>query len=257
MLRCLISLSVVWGCIGEEAVAEVVSGDWVFPSVAERERHEATRAVLAGRWPDAHHTLVRSGNFLRERWCVEADCSGESVSLAVLHAPPRYPEVFGLVVGADVRDGPVQLVLHASSGGRQVTGDAVTVEVQTPTGALVLGSALAYAVGEKRFTTSALDLGRAVSSPESLRLLADEQLDVLAGEVLAHLDSGLAWRCVDGPPSTGSTPPPCIRTPLTEAELEAARGALSAWRREQAAILDGHGEAAQRLLAGVVPATLR
>lgn len=255
----LLLLLMLTGCAGEEKVPELDPATWVFPSEDARTRYAATRDALAARWPDGgHQPLRRGGNFLRERWCADADCSGAQASLAVLHVPPRYPEVFGLVFDADVRDGPLRLVLHASQGGQRITGDAVSLEAHTPDGVLTLGSSLAYTIGEKRFTAEPADLRTLTDSADAFAAGARAQLDALASAVRAHLDSGEAWRCADGGvPATDGGPPPCVPISLTPAEVAAARGALDTWRSQQDALVAAHGAAAHRLLAGLVPDALR
>ncbi|MEQ1568483.1 MAG: hypothetical protein ABMA64_22795 [Myxococcota bacterium] len=230
---------------------------WRFPSDAERARYDGARQALAAAFAGGDHTeLARSGNFLRESWA----SGGDRASLAVLHAPARYPEVFGLVFDRTTREGELTVDLHWSRGGARITGDVVVLGLHTPTGALELSSEPTWVVG---MNTVRLDpvpapalVGDLVRSAGAFQARGAELVDGLAARVEAHLARGDAQRCEYGPPQSGGRPPECVPTPMSAAEVQAERDRIRAWSATAHGVLERHGAALWAQLAPRVPPAL-
>jgi hypothetical protein len=262
LLACLSS-----GCVSEEPMPPPLDpAAWRFPTSEERARYDAVRAELAARYPGAQHQpLERLGNFLQERWCpagtdpaVCRKADREHATLSVLHAPARYPEVFGLVFDAAGREGERFASVHWSEGGKTITGDSLVVRLQSPQGAVELGSTASYPLAD-----SPVQLAR---EPRALlqQLVGEAPLVETAGALLQELaqaaadklDSGEARRCVYGPAQAGGVPPECTLTPLDPAQIAEERQKLEGWLASQRGVLQAHGEPLQELLRSLVPPSM-
>jgi hypothetical protein len=261
-VACLLS-----GCAPEEPVSQPLDpSTWRFPTSEDRSRYEAVRAELAERFPGGVHLPVeRLGNFLQERWCptgthpdVCRKADRTHATLSVLHAPPRYPEVFGLVLDVAGREGERFVSVHWSQGGRSITGDSLVVRLESPAGAVELGSTMRYPLADSpvELAHDPRELLQQLLGEEPLRETADRLLQELADAAVAKLDSGQARRCVYGEPKPGGVPPDCVLTPLGVEETGLERQKLEGWLGSQRAVLEAHGEPLQELLRSLVPAGL-
>jgi hypothetical protein len=230
---------------------------WRFPTEEHRRRWLQTREALAARFAGGVHAdLARTGNFLRESWR-SADAEA---SLAVLHAPKTYPDVFGLVLdGVASRDGST-VTVHWSMGGEKITGDVAVVTLATPAGELELSSEARWVVGMDTLRTDPAPAAALIAdlarSPESFRARGAERVAALASKVRAHLSSGTARRCEYGPPRSGGLPPECTAiVALTTLELAAERERIAEWVTAGEAVLLRPELPA--LVAEQVPASLR
>ncbi len=240
---------------------------WEFTSSDERTRYEAIRADLSTRFDGGVHLPPeRLGNFLRERWCpagTDPKACGRGrtdfVGVSVLHTPPTYPQVFGLIVEGRTSGAEATVELHMSLQGRTITGDSLKLTVHSPGEAELVGTPR-YRVGDNDVAAAAADplttLQRLVASPESLAQTAVELDSATATAVRAHLDSGKAERCVYGEPPGGGRPPPCSPTPLTAEEIAAEHSRLEAWLGGRAQVWAQAGPI-HAALTQLVPAPLR
>lgn len=241
----------------EPEVAVVLPAAWRFSSDAERVRYEGTRSAIAAWFVGvAHAEPARVGNFLRESWGE----AGDGATLAVLHVPARYPEVFGLVLDVAGRAGDVATAVHWSRDGGTITGDVLLLRTETPAGRLELSTHLGYTVGPDTLSVDPvrpeLLLADLRASPESFQARGEALLGEMATRVAAHLDGGGARRCEYGPPPGDGRPPECALVPLSSAELEAERARLDAWTATGTRVLAQHGPTLHAQVVAWLPESL-
>lgn len=233
----------------------------------------------------------RAGNEVTERWCgpavSAAACQGGSVvndekrgdawrSLTTLHYPPRWPEVFGVVVNAgsypvgspwgvraavSLRGGTIS---GTSFSGAFVQFDGEKVADRIPFGEW------SYRVTDTTFTVAipaastpggddpaaaavAAEIERLVASPDSLRETMLARLAALDTEVHRGIAAHEAERLANGTYTGGGVPPVRTPTPLTpEEEAAAAAQATTDIARWQA-VVTAQAPALHTLLSACLP----
>lgn len=237
-----------------------------FEDAEARARFDGLRAAAlarAGGW--RHVPLERVGNFVQERWCSPAvgvaACEGgavvgsaqpgaEWITVATLHYPKAWPEVFGLAydAGSIPADAGWGVQTSLSLDGRTIAGTTfeatfLHVEGGAVTGRLPVG-VWAYTLGETTVRVppaegpadAALlaELHALRASPESLRTHVLDRLLELETIARATLAEHAVTRCERGPYRGDGIPPECTLVPLTPQEeaAEAARlgSDLARWR---------------------------
>ena len=257
MLFWLLGCSIQGGASEGVVSTAVDPSAWQFPAAEDRLRYEAVRGALAARFDGGtHEPPTRLGNFLRESW----QDGDDTATLSVLHAPARYPDVFGLVLDATAHTDTLAVSVHWSRDGGAITGDALSVSLDTPAGQVSLSDAPTYEVGMDLLrvepTPAPALAGRLLRSPEALGAAMAEQAGAVARRVEDHLDSGKARRCEYGPAPSDGRPPDCIPTLLTPAELGAERARLGNWVGTQKQVADANTRALHALLVEAVPAAM-
>lgn len=254
------------GCVSEEPVSDRIDAeDWQFPSEAHRRQYAATREALGARYASGTHIgLERVGNFLREGWCVRPGdpeacrrARTDRATLAVLHAPARYPEVFGLVLDANERREALAVDLHWSIDGRTITGDALVVRFQTPEGEIALGNEVSWKIGEDTVTVSAGTprevLESWLASPGALADRGSALLRTLRQQVATRITSGELRKCVYGDPPGDGRPPTCTLVSLDTAERQVEQQRADEALDDRTARLVAHGAELEALLRDLVP----
>lgn len=234
------------------------AAEWQFPTVADQRRYRAVVDHLDAYFAGATNSDVqRAGNFLRRDWQRGAD----HASLSVLHAPARYPEVFGLALDAHVAQEGVVLDLHLAVDGGTIVGDALTLDARTPDGALTLTTVPTYEVLADTIPGPVLPpiafAEALTASPESFRGVVAAWTLALADPVRDHLDSGAVRVCEYGPAPVGGGAPLCTYVPASPEQVASERARLAAWEQRYASIGAAHGARVQGMLRELLPLELR
>jgi hypothetical protein len=245
-----------------------------FREPAEQARFDKVHACFAARSGESwrHYPLRQIGNFVQEDWCRGArssSCSGGSFrsdrgdewyDVYTLYYDKDWPEVFGLGVSAGrlPADGEWGVSFSYTRNGAQIVGEGVDISFHRFEGPKIvqelhLGDSYEYTVEETQIKVAAPgtpddELALLIASPESFKSTALERLDALTAEALRQISEGLVRKCVYGPYEGGGIPPICAPTPLTEAELAAARTAARSELGARRAAVTDHAAALHGLI---------
>ncbi|MEM1031215.1 MAG: hypothetical protein AAGN82_12765 [Myxococcota bacterium] len=264
------------GYVGEDDL--VARSTLKFGAPRAAARYDRLETCLQRRGEDGfyHYPRRRIGNFVKLEWCrgpgAHINCAGGDTrkgagvawtSLAVMHYPQRWPEVFGLSFSvADVppADG-VGVALAWSEGGKRVLGEHFSVAFRRVargevTAQTFLGMGVQFEVGLEPIriteTRSAGELYRkARTSPEALRSEIEGRLSALERAVTDALQADTPRKCIYGEYEGDGVPPPCLEeVPLSaEEKADASTRLAERLRRERDFVSAEYATMHQRFVA--------